>query len=112
VFVVLGGWCLLSPASVLALIIRSEYRSDTLLVEVLIGAFGVQAILAGLFAAFAQFERRTFLVFGAALPPFFGFDYWAYVIEPILTPLGLLDVAGNIIMLALCIIGYRALRSS
>ena len=108
VFFVLGGWCLIAPASVLALTIRPEYHTDTLLVPVLIGAFGAQALLAGLFAAFSRFERVTFLIFGIALLPFFVFDYWAYAVVPLLTPLGLLDVAGNVAMLGLCVVGYRA----
>ena len=108
VFFVLGGWCLVAPASVLALTIRPEYHADTLLVPVLIAAFGAQALLAGLFAAFSRFERVTFLAFGVALLPFFVFDYWAYAVVPMLTPLGLLDVAGNVAMLGLCVVGYRA----
>ena len=108
VFLILGGWCLVSPASVLLLTIRPEYHVDNVLVPVLIGAFGAQALLAGLFAAFARFERITFLAFGLALLPFFLFDYWAYAVVPILTPLGLLDVAGNVTMLGLCVVGYRA----
>jgi hypothetical protein len=107
VFFVLGGWCLAAPASMLALTIRPEYHSDAPLVPVLIGAFGAQALLAGLFAAFSRFERITFLAYGVALLPFFVFDYWAYAIVPLLTPLGLLDAVGNAVMLILCVLGYR-----
>lgn len=107
VFFLLGGWCLVAPASVLALTIRPEYQSDAPLVPVLIGAFGAQALLAGLFAAFSRFERITFLAYGVALLPFFAFDYWAYAVVPLLTPLGLLDAVGNVIMLISCVAGYR-----
>lgn len=107
VFFLLGGWCLVAPASVLALTIRPEYQSDAPLVPVLIGAFGAQALLAGLFAAFSRFERITFLAYGVALLPFFAFDYWAYAVVPLLTPLGLLDAVGNVMMLMLCVVGYR-----
>jgi hypothetical protein len=108
VFLVLGAWCLIAPTSVLELTIRPAYRSDAPLVPILIGAFGAQALLAGLFAAFSRFQRVTFLAFGLALLPFFVFDYWAFAMEPVLTPLGLLDAIGNLIMLGLCMSGYRA----
>lgn len=107
VFFVLGGWCLASPASVMALTITPAYRSDAPIVPILIGAFGAQALLAGLFAAFSCFERRTFFVYGLALLPFFAFDYWFYAVKPMLTWVGLLDAAGNVAMLVLCIFGWR-----
>jgi hypothetical protein len=107
VFFVLGGWCLLSPGSVLALAIRPEYQSDAPIVPVLMGAFGAQALIAGLFAAFSVFTRRTFLVYGLALLPFFVFDYYFYAVEPMLTVVGLLDAVGNVAMLFLCWLGWR-----
>jgi hypothetical protein len=108
VFFVLGGWCLVSPASVLALTITPAYRSDAPIVHVLVGAFGAQALIAGLFAALARFERITFLGYGIALLPFFVFDYWFYAVEPMLTVIGLLDAVGNVAMLGLCVLGWRA----
>lgn len=109
IFLVLGGWCLLSPGSVLALAIRPEYRSDDAIVPVLMGAFGAQALIAGLFAAFSTFTRTTYLAYAIALLPFFAFDYWFYAVEPMLTWIGLLDAVGNVVMLALCVMGWRAL---
>jgi hypothetical protein len=64
-------------------------------------------MIAGLFAAFARFTKATFLAFGIALLPFFAFDIWFTFVDPVLTPLGLLDAVGNVIMLALCVIGWR-----
>jgi hypothetical protein len=112
VFLILGGWCLLAPASVIALTIRPEYQSNDPLLLLTLGAFGAQAVLAGLFAAFSRFTRTTFLVFGLALLPFFVFDYWFYFVEPIFNELILLDVIGNVIMLALCFVGYRKLAAT
>lgn len=106
-FFVLGGWCLLAPASVLMLTIRPEYHADAPIVPLLVRCFGAQAVLAGIFAAFSRFERRTFLAFGVALLPFFVFDYRAYAVVPILTPVGLFDAVGNVAMLGLCFLGYR-----
>jgi hypothetical protein len=108
VFFVLGGWCLVAPDSVLVLTIRPEYRASAPIVPLLIRCFGAQAVLAGIFAAFARFERVTFVAYGVALLPFFAFDYWAYAVVPILTPVGLLDAVGNVVMLGLCVLGYGA----
>jgi len=107
VFVVLGGWCLVSPGSVLALAVQPAYQSDAPIVPFLVGCFGAQALIAGLFAATARFTRTTFLAYGLALLPFFAFDYWFYAVTPILTELGLLDLAGNLVMLAVCWLGWR-----
>jgi hypothetical protein len=107
VFVVLGGWCLASPSSVLALAIRPEFQSDAPIVPILIGAFGAQALIAGLFAALSEFKKRTFLAYGVALLPFFVFDWYFYYQEPMLTEVGMLDALGNIFMLGLCWLGWR-----
>jgi hypothetical protein len=108
VFFVLGGWCLVSPGSVMALTITPAYQSDAPIVPILIGAFGAQALLAGLFAAFSRFARATFLAYGIGLLPFFVFDYYFYAVQPMLTVLGLLDAVGNVVMLWLCLLGWRA----
>ena len=107
VFLVLGGWALISPSSVLALAVTPAFQSDAPIVPILMGAFGAQALIAGLFAAFSRFTRATFLAYGVGLLPFFVFDYWFYAVVPMLTPLGLADAVGNLIMLALCVIGWR-----
>ena len=107
VFFILGGWCLVSPQSVLALTITPAYQSDAPIVPILVGAFGAQALIAGLFAAFSRFTKTTFLAYGIALLPFFVFKYWFFVVDPMLTPLGMLDAVGNVIMLTLCVIGWR-----
>ena len=108
VFFILGGWCLISPTTVLELAIRPEYQSDAPIVPILMGAFGAQALIAGLFAAFSDFKKRTFIAYGVGLLPFFVFDYYFYAVEPMLTVVGLLDAAGNVVMLALCVIGWKA----
>ena len=108
VFFLLGGWCLISPSSVLQLAIRPEYQSDAPIVPILMGAFGAQALIAGLFAAFSEFRKRTFAAYAIGLLPFFVFDYYFYAVEPMLTLVGLLDAAGNVAMLALCLAGWKA----
>jgi hypothetical protein len=49
------------------------------------------------------------VAYALVLLPFFVFDYWFYVVDPLLTSVGLLDALGNILMLALCYLGWRAL---
>jgi hypothetical protein len=111
VFLGLGGWCLIHPSSVIALTVRPEYRADHPLVRVVLGAFGAQAMLVGILAAFATFNRRTFLAFGLAILPFFGFDVWFYFVMPLFNWLILLDVAGNIALVALCWLGHARSKS-
>ncbi|MEZ0244416.1 MAG: hypothetical protein ACAH11_13650 [Sphingomonas sp.] len=109
VFFVLGGWALLWPQGVIDLTILPEYRGGALL-PFAVACFGAQALIAGLFAAFSRFTRTTFLAFGIALIPFFAFDIWFTAVDPVFTPLGWLDAVGNVIMLAMCVAGWRAAR--
>lgn len=112
VFWILGGWCLIAPASVIALTVRPEYQTDDPIALFSVGAFGAQAVLAGLFAGFSVFTRWTFLAYGVALLPFFVFNYWVYFVTPMFNELILLDFAGNAIMLALCARGWFVLSGA
>jgi hypothetical protein len=107
VFFVLGGWALLAPQSVIDLTFLPEYRAGTRILPFAIACFGAQAMIAGLFAAFSRFTRATFMAYGIALLPFFLFDWWFTFVDPVFTSVGLLDAAGNALMLALCVIGWR-----
>jgi hypothetical protein len=111
VFFALGGWCLVSPSSVLALTIRPDYQSAAPIVPFVVGCFGAQAMIAGLFAAFSRFTGATFVAYGVSLLAFLVFDYWFYFVVPLFTPLGMLDAIGNVAMLALCLLGWRAAKS-
>lgn len=108
VFFVLGGWCVVSPASVMALSFTPAYQSDVPVATFAIACFGAQALISGLFAAVSRFTRATFLAYGVALLPFFVFDWWFSVVVPMFTYVGLLDAVGNVVMLALCWLGWRA----
>lgn len=107
-FLVLGGWCLLFPDTVARLGFRPEHYHPGAATSLMIGCFGAQAVLSGLFAAFSRFTRTTFLVYGAALLPFFWFNYWFVFVVPVLNQWMLLDFLANVAMLILCIAGYRA----
>lgn len=111
VFFILGGCALLAPGSVIELTLLPEYRSGTRILPFAVACFGAQAMISGLFAAFSRFTRMTFLAYGIALLPFFAFNYWFTFVDPVFTTLGLLDAAGNVVMLALCVMGWRKARS-
>lgn len=107
VFFILGGWALLAPHSVIDLTFRPEYRTGTPILPFVVACFGAQALISGLFAAFSRFTRATFLAYGLALLPFFVFNGWFTFVDPVFTARGLLDAVGNVIMLALCVVGWR-----
>lgn len=87
---------------------RPEHCQGTTAIALLIGCFGAQAVLSGLFAAFSRFHRTTFLVYGIALLPFFWFNYWFVFVVPVFNEWMALDFAWNLAMLVLCVVGYRA----
>lgn len=107
VFFILGGWALLAPQSVIDLTLLPQYRTGTAILPFVVACFGAQAMISGLFAAFSRFTRATFLAYGIALLPFFAFNWWFTFVDPVFTRIGLLDAVGNIIMLALCVVGWR-----
>ncbi len=107
VFFILGGWCIVSPSSVIALCITPAFQSDAPLAAFSIGCFGAQALISGLFAALSNFTRATFLAYGVSLLPFFAFDWYFSKVIPMLTSIGLLDAVGNVVMVALCVLGWR-----
>jgi hypothetical protein len=107
VFFLLGGWCVVAPANVMDLAFRPGFRSDAPIATFAIAGFGSQALISGLFAATARFTRTTFAAYAAALIPFFVFDAWFYWARPVLSEIGLADLAGNLVMLGVCALGWR-----
>lgn len=108
VFFVLGGWALFWPQGVIELTLLPEYRTGTPILPFAVACFGAQAMISGLFAGFARFTRATFLAYGIALVPFFGFNIWFTLVDPVFTPLGWLDALGNAIMVWMCWLGWKA----
>jgi hypothetical protein len=109
-FLVLGAWCLLAPASIEKLSFTPQYQTGSLATYVIIGCFGAQAMLGGLFIVFSRFTRWTFLAYGIALLPFFFFNYWFVIVVPVFTHFMLVDFAANLVMLFLCWLGWQAAR--
>ena len=110
VFVLLGGWALFHPVSVIALGLEPEYREGAGM-HFAVGCFGAQALIAGLFAATARFTAATFVGYGLMLAGFLAFDWYFCCVVPVLSPLGAaIDAAGNLAMMALCWLGWRDLR--
>ncbi len=106
-FLGLGAWCLFFPGMVERLGFRPEHFQGTTASTLMIGCFGAQAVLSGLFAAFSRFTQMTFLVYAIALLPFFWFNYWFVFVVPVLSAWMALDFVANVAMLILCVIGYR-----
>jgi hypothetical protein len=106
-FLVLGGWCLLLPGMVERLTLTPEFQHNSATSALLIGCFGAQAVLSGLFAAFSRFTKTTFLVYGLALLPLFWFNYWFVFVLPIFNAWLTIDFVSNVVMLALCVLGWR-----
>jgi hypothetical protein len=111
VFLALGGWCLFAPASVIELAVTPAYRDSTFLTRFTMACFGAQAVLFGLMALVTRWSARSFLIFAGLLLPFFGFNYWFHYEVPVLTSIGMLDFAGNVTMLVLAVLGWRAARA-
>ena len=111
-FLVLGAWCLFLPDMVTRLAFRPDHYQPGTATSLMIGCFGAQAVLSGLFAAFSRFTRTTFLAYGIALLPFFWFNYWFVFEVPVLNEWMLLDFGANVAMLILCVLGYRSSRSA
>lgn len=108
VFLLLGGWCLFAPASLIQLAVTETYRDSSFLARFTMACFGAQAVLFGLMALVVRWNARGFLVFAVLLLPFFGFNWYFHYQMPVLTSIGMLDFAGNVTMLVLALIGWRA----
>lgn len=111
VFLMLGGWALFAPASVIALAVTDAYQDNTFLTRFTMACFGAQAVLFGLMTLVVHWNARSFAVFAVLLLPFFGFNYWFHYEVPVLNSIGMLDFAGNVTMLVLAIAGWRAARA-
>jgi hypothetical protein len=106
-FLVLGAWCLFLPQMVEGLTLQPAYQHNSATSALLIGCFGAQAVLSGLFAFFSRFTKTTFLVYAIALLPFFWFNYWFVFVVPMFNAWLALDFVSNLAMLALCVLGWR-----
>jgi hypothetical protein len=110
VFLALGSWALFAPASVIERAVSEPYQDAAFLSRFTMACFGAQAVLFGLMALVTRWSARSFLVFAVLLLPFFGFNYWFHYEVPVLTSIGMLDFAGNVAMLVLAILGWRAAK--
>ncbi|MBV7264634.1 hypothetical protein [Erythrobacter ani] len=111
VFLILGGWALLAPGSVIDLAFTEGYRENTFVTRFVMAAFGSQAVLFGIMALVVRWTSAGFAVFAVLLLPFFVFNWYFHYEMPVLSSIGMLDFAGNVTMLALAIIGWRAAKS-
>ena len=106
-FLILGAWCLVAPHMVERLGINPEYQHLSTTSALLMGCFGAQAVLGGLFIAFSRWTKATFAIYAVALLPFFWFNYYFVFVVPVMTRWMALDLVSNLFMLGLCVWGYR-----
>ena len=111
VFLGLGGWALFFPLSVIDLAVTDAYRENTFLTRFIMACFGAQAVMFGIMALIVKWTSRAFAIFAAVLIPFFGFNYYFHYVEPVLTSIGMLDFAGNLIMFIACVVGWKAAKA-
>ena len=88
----------------------SDYSENTFVTRFIMACFGAQAVLFGIMALILRWPARAFIVFALLLLPFFAFNWYFHYESPVLTSIGMLDFAGNTIMLILAVIGWRAAR--
>ena len=110
VFLGLGGWALFGPGSVIELGFTEPYRQSTFTTRFIMACFGAQAVLFGAMALMVTWSARAFLANAALILPFFWFNYHFHYVVPVLTPYGMIDLAGNLTMLIAALIGWRAAR--
>lgn len=110
VFLGLGGWALFAPGQVIELALTEPYRDSRFIMRFAIACFGAQAVMFGIMAVVVRWSSRAFAVFAVVLIPFFVFNWYFHYEMPVLTSIGMLDFAGNLVMFLACLIGYRAAR--
>eukprot|EP00416_Gambierdiscus_australes_P008164 CAMPEP_0171123446 /NCGR_PEP_ID=MMETSP0766_2-20121228/107128_1 /TAXON_ID=439317 /ORGANISM="Gambierdiscus australes, Strain CAWD 149" /LENGTH=96 /DNA_ID=CAMNT_0011586317 /DNA_START=41 /DNA_END=328 /DNA_ORIENTATION=+ len=76
VFLLLGSPCLVAPQIMLRLCIRPEYLAGSDAEWLIMGCFGSQAVLQGVLLSVCRFHASTFLVYGLAICPFYGFNWY------------------------------------
>jgi hypothetical protein len=106
-YLILGGWCLIAPGMVERLTVSPSYQHLSQTSALMMGCFGAQAVLGGLFVWFSIFARRTFLIYAIALLPFFWFNYWFVFVVPVFNQWMALDFISNAAMLSLSLWGWR-----
>lgn len=105
VFLAGGTWCLVAPGSMLRVCFRPDVvvTASTVFVT---QCFGSQAVLCGTLLATTKMTRRSFLTFAVATLPFFVFDVWYSLVNPVMTVVGgLADGVGNVIIVSSCLWG-------
>ncbi len=107
IFLSLGLWALLFPATVESLVLAPAHFMGTSASAVLMGCFGAQAVLCSVLIFTTTFSANTFLLFGLiGSIPFFVFNYYFVFVLPIFNDWMLIDFVGNVGILACGIAGW------
>lgn len=110
VFLGLGGWALIAPQGVIDLALTDAYRDDSFVLRFTMACFGAQAVMFGIMALVVRWSAKAFATFAVLLLPFFVFNWYFHYEMPVLTSIGMLDFAGNLIMFIACLVGWQAAR--
>ena len=106
-YLALGIATMLAPDLMIELSVREPAQANDL-TRLIFRCFGLQASLFGLLALVCRFTRTTYIVIAAAILPVFIFDYWFYVVDPVLTLFGAaVDAIFNVVFVAMCWLGAR-----
>jgi len=110
VFLGLGGWALFAPQSVIDLALTESHRDDSFILRFVMACFGAQAVMFGIMALVTRWSSKAFATFAVVFIPFFVFNWYFHYKMPVMTSIGMLDFAGNLIMFIACLVGWYAAR--
>ena len=80
--------------------------------KLLMQCFGAQAVMCGILLLTSKMDRRAYAIWGAAILPFFWFDFSAWK-QGMLTDFGALgDAVGNIIFVSCSAVGWLSNKAS
>ncbi|KAK4141236.1 uncharacterized protein C8A04DRAFT_31213 [Dichotomopilus funicola] len=98
----LGAWCLLHPASVIALGFTPPYvalAANNPTTDLFARCFGAQAMTCGLVLGTSQMTAFSFTAFGLAMVPYLAWNFWFSGVGPkagMVSGLMVVDFFGNL----------------
>ena len=106
-YLALGIATMVAPNLMIELSVHDPAQANDL-TKLIFQCFGLQASLFGLLAFVSRFTRTTYIVIAAAILPVFIFDYWFYVVDPVLSLFGAaVDAIFNVVFVTMCWLGAR-----
>ena len=98
---------MLAPSFCERAFLLAKYRTGSPVTKALYIGFGSQAVLTGSLLFMGSFSKEAIMIFGLiGSIPFFVFDWYFVFVEPISTPIGLIDAVGNLFILLIALAIY------